>query len=337
MDEFTHGGQIEAFAKELNCAVDEVIDLSSNINFLKPNIKIDFNALDISSYPTYNKLYKKIALKYKVDTNNIELFNGGSNAIFSLFNYLDLKHCTIYSPAYLEYKKACKVYGYEYDIINRFTQLNRAVKANTFVIFVNPSTPDGKYYDIQKYLKAWDDLNCTVLIDESFLDFTNLKSVSQYVKKYKNLYILKSMTKFYSCAGVRCGTLISSKDNIKRLKEKEPMWKLSHFDSCYLQNALEDEIFAKTSKAINIKNHIVLKKILRNSDIFSEVLHSDGNFLLCKLKNTNAFDLQKHLKNHKIMIRNCSNFDFLDDSYVRIAVKSENSIKALKKALSDYI
>lgn len=336
MLEFSHGGQIEAFAKELKCDVKEIIDLSSNINFLKPNINVDFNTLDISSYPTYDKLYKKIALKYKVDIQNIELFNGGSNAIFTLFNHLNLTHCTIYSPAYLEYKKACKIYNYECDTINRFTNITRAVKEKSLVIFVNPSTPDGKYYNIEEFLNAWDKLNCTVLIDESFLDFTNYKSAIQYLDKYKNLYILKSMTKFYSCAGVRCGTLISSKQNIEAIRKNEPMWKLSQYDSCYLQNALDDEVFAKTSKAINIKNHLLLKKVLEKSGLFEKVFSSDANFLLVKLKNTTATILQNHLKRYKIMVRDCSNFDYLDGTYVRIAVKNEKSINILEKALFNF-
>ena len=146
MKTFEHGGQIEKFAFDLGCKVSEIIDLSSNINFVKPQINIDFNTLDISSYPTYDKLYKKIADNYAVESSEIELFNGGSSAIFTLFKHLDLKSCTIYSPAYLEYKKASLNFGYELDIINRFDDITAPVKEGSFVIFVNPSTPDGKYY-----------------------------------------------------------------------------------------------------------------------------------------------------------------------------------------------
>jgi threonine-phosphate decarboxylase len=59
--------------------------ISANINFVKPQINIDFNTLDISSYPTYDKLYEKIASNYGVQSDEIELFNGGSSTIFSLF------------------------------------------------------------------------------------------------------------------------------------------------------------------------------------------------------------------------------------------------------------
>ncbi len=88
---FEHGGNIEEFAKSLACKSSDIIDLSSNINFIKPKIKIDFNTLNIKDYPTYENLYESIAKNYKVKTSNIELFNGGSSAIFKLFSFLNLK------------------------------------------------------------------------------------------------------------------------------------------------------------------------------------------------------------------------------------------------------
>ena len=35
------------------------------------------------------------------------------------------------------------------------------------------------------------------------------------------------------------------------------------------------------------------------------------------------------------MIRDCSNFDFLDERYVRIALKQKKKLKVLKQALSN--
>jgi len=332
MTDFSHGGNIEQFANELSCEISEVIDLSSNINFLKPTVNLDLNNIDITTYPTYTKLNYELAKNYDVNTEQIEVFNGGSSAIFSLFSSLKLEHCTIYSPAYLEYKKAAITYNYEYDLINRFTNLNRAVKENSLIVFVNPSTPDGLYYNLENYLEAWNKLGCTVLIDESFLDFTNNKSVLEYVNKYENLYVLKSMTKYYACAGIRCGMIISNKKNIQRLKQNTAQWKISVLDAQYIIKALNDEVFKKTSKAINIKNHELLYKVLREFKYIQTVYTSDANFFLVKLKNTNASKLQNYLKNYKILIRDCSNFDFLDDSYVRFAVKDETAIITLKKA-----
>jgi len=334
LKEFSHGGGVEQFARDINCKVNEVIDLSSNINFIKPDINIDFNTLDISSYPTYDSLEKIIANKYKISKDNLELFNGGSSAIFTLFSHLDLTHCTIYSPAYLEYKKAATKFKYAISLINRFDSLDANIQENSLVIFVNPSTPDGSFYNIETLLEKWANKNCTVFIDESFLDFTEYKSVTKYLEKYDKLYILKSMTKFYSSAGVRVGCIVSSANNIEKLREDEPMWKISQFDKTYLEEALKDTKFPKIAKAINAKNNILLKEILEKSKLFDIVVPSDANFILAKLKNITASQLQEKLKSYKIMIRDCSNFDFLDEGYVRIAVKSEENLRAFQIALN---
>lgn len=333
MKTFEHGGQIEAFAKALGCEVHEVIDLSSNINFVQPTIHLDFNTLDISSYPTYDALYEAIASNYGIKKEQMELFNGGSSAIFTLFRHLQLSKCTIYSPAYLEYKKAAKSFGYELQLINRFNHFDAGIEPNSLVVFVNPSTPDGRYYDIEILLEYWKEQNATVLVDESFLDFTNEKSVIKYLNEYENLYVLKSMTKFYSSAGIRVGTLVSNENNIKKLQEKEPMWKLSQFDSHYLQAALKDKSFKKIAKSVNIKNNLLLEEVLKNAGLFKHVYSSSANYLLVQLNSMNAVQFQERLKPFKIMVRNCANFDFLDDSYVRIAVKSSQSIEVLKQAL----
>lgn len=336
MKTFEHGGQIEKFALELGCEVSEILDLSSNINFIKPKINIDFNTLDISSYPTYDKLYEKIASNYEVQKDEIELFNGGSSAIFTLFRNLALKNCTIYSPAYLEYKKASLNFGYELDLINRFEEKTAVIKPNSLVIFVNPSTPDGNYYELEELMQNWIKNSCTILIDESFLDFCDKPSAIKYLKTYDKLYILKSMTKFYSSAGIRVGTIVSRKENIAKLKEFEPMWKLSHFDSIYLQEALNDKEFKAISKEINIKNRAELEEILKSSSLVERIYESSANYLLVKLKNINASKFQELLKPYKIMVRDCSNFDFLDDSFVRVAVKSSSANERLKEALKKY-
>ncbi len=332
---FSHGGDIKSFAKELNCSIDQIIDLSSNINFIKPDIDIDFNKLNISSYPSYDELYLKVSKLYNVEPNQLELFNGGSSAIFSLFRNFDTKHCCIYSPAYLEYKKAAIKFEYTIDYINRFVELDKEILPNSLIIFVNPSTPDGTFYEIDNLMKIWIEKNCTILIDESFLDFTSFQSVVKYINSYDKLYILKSMTKFYSSAGIRIGAVVSSEENIQKLKEHEPMWKISQFDQEYIKSVLKDKNFNKISKAINIRNKELLMRILNSSKYVSNVFPSSANYVLVELKDIKADQFQELLKPYKIMIRDCSNFDFLDDTFMRVAVKSEKDIIKLRIALQN--
>ena len=329
MNLFTHGGNCEEFAKKIACEIDEIIDLSSNINFVRPDIDMDFNTLAISSYPSYEKLYDAVADRYAVDKEAIELFNGGSSAIFSLFRFLDLESCTLYAPMYLEYKKSALLRGYKITYIDRFSNINESVEAGSFVIFVNPATPDGKYYNIEALMKEWMAKECTILIDESFLDFTPYLSAIKYLEQYDKLYILKSMTKFYGSAGIRIGVLLSQAQNISLLKAKEPLWKISQFDSAYIMASLKDKAFATRSQKENKESKEKLLLMLNKSALIQKIYPSDANFILVQLNTITAQEFQDLLLPFKIMIRDCSNFDGLDNSFVRIAVKESVAMDTL--------
>ena len=81
------------------------------------------------------------------------------------------------------------------------------------------------------------------------------------------------------------------------------------------------------------KNRDFLKRVLIKSSYFSKVYNSNANFLLAKLKKITSSKLQQKLKDSHILIRDCSNFTFLNEKYVRFAVKSKKDIKKLKNAL----
>ncbi len=337
MTTFEHGGDVTAFAKVCGCKIDEIIDLSSSINFVKPVIDVDFNTLEIAPYPNYDALYEAVAKHYGVGVEEMELFNGGSSAIFSLFSHLKGTVATapcvsIYSPAYLEYKKAAERFGYELNIVNRFDDVHADIPEGSLVIFVNPSTPDGMMYEIDELLAMWHKKNCTVLIDESFIEFSDAKSVTYQLSKYPNLYILKSMTKFFGAAGIRVGTLISQGKNIKLLRETEPLWKLSAFDAAYIQAVLRDSGFKTRSDNANAKSKAYLTQILQKSPLVEKIYPSSANYILVKLTIT-AKALQEKLLPHKVMIRSCENFDGLSDYHARIAVKNMEDLACFAKAL----
>lgn len=331
MTTYTHGGDVNAFAARCCCAASEVVDLSSNINFITP--AVDFGRVTLNAYPDYAALTQTLASHYGVLTDELELFNGGSSAIFSLMRFFDNITCTIYSPAYLEYKKAALLHGKKLRLINRFDAMDAEVEENSLVIFVNPSTPDGRYYAIDPLMERWRDKNCTILIDESFLEFCGGESAARHLQTYDKLYVLKSQTKFYGCAGVRVGIVLSSRKNIAALREKEPLWKLSAFDSHFLIAALTDEPFRVRSHTLNGEAKIYLKTILDHSPLFEEVWDSDANFFLVRLAHMNAKAFQEKLIPYRIMVRDCSNFDFLDDRFVRIAVKDTEALKRFEEAL----
>ena len=97
------------------------------------------------------------------------------------------------------------------------------------------------------------------------------------------------------------------------------------------------ELLVKSKSSSSEENPFEVIHIspIKNSDLIELIYQSSANYILAKLKTINARQFQEKLKPYKIMIRNCQNFDFLDDSYVRIAVKSSNHLSTLKKALEE--
>ncbi len=331
-----HGGNIYQFANLANCPVEEVIDFSANINFIKPILNLDFNSIDVGPYPDpdYGELKNAVRSVYSIpDELDLEFFNGASSGIYSLIRFLKASHYSLYAPCYLEYAKLGKLTGFPVQLINRFANIREEIAKESLVVFVNPATPDGSGYDLNDYLfQYWRKQNSTILIDESFLDFTDCSSVMSLINTYDKLYVLKSFTKFYAGAGIRLGCLISSAKNIQLLRQHEPPWKLSTFDCQYLLSAFQDKDFLVKSREQNRHNRHLLFQCLDNSSLFERIYDSDANFILAKLHSLDGNELQNHLLAFKILIRICDNFDFLDHRFIRFAVKEKVHIETLRKA-----
>jgi len=328
-----HGANIYKYAKKIDCQADEIIDFSSNINSYHPkiNLTITNNMLVKYADSNYTDLKGVISKKYQIKKSQMALYNGATSAIFELLRNLDSKRVYLYAPLYGEYEKAI---GKNTKIIkiNRFKNIYKKVKKGSTVIFVNPSTPDGKFYDLEQLFGMWKKQNCKILIDESFLEFQSHKSLINQISTYNKIWIIKSFTKFYSCPGVRIGAIFSNKKNIKSLKT--PLWNLSSFDTEFLSSRLQDLDFEKRSKKLHKVHKAELLKTLKNSKLFDEIYESDSNFILTKSKE--AKEIFKHLLKEKILVRTCESFDFLSDEYLRFAVKDSYSHDKLTEALKNF-
>jgi threonine-phosphate decarboxylase len=327
-----HGANIYKYAKKLNCNANEIIDFSSNINLYHPNINITPTSKMLVKYAdnSYKSLKKAIANRYNIKKKQMALYNGATSAIFELFRHLKSKRVYLYAPLYGEYEKAIDT-NVDVCKINRFKELYKDVKKNSTVVFVNPATPDGKFYKLDKLFDYWKQQNCTIVLDESFIEFENLKYLKTQINLYKKLYIIQSFSKFYSCAGIRIGAIFSHKDNIKELKF--PMWGLSSFDSEFLTKRLSDKHFAKKTKILHKKQKKELYNILKDSKLFSKIYKSKSNFFLTKSEKSKI--IFKELLEKKILIRTCGSFDFLGNKHLRFAVKDKHSHNILIKALKE--
>jgi len=326
-----HGAGIYKVAKKLNCSPDAIIDFSSNINLYQPEIELKLSAKEIARYAdsSYSDLKEIIAQKYKIKKSQIALYNGATSAIFELMKKLKANDVYLYAPLYGEYEKAAKEAGKKVHILSRLYDYDAEPKKGAIVVFVNPTTPDGKQYDLERLFPLWKRQKCTIVIDESFIEFENHKSFINQINNYNKLYFIKSFTKFYACAGVRVGAIFSQKSALKKFTT--PLWNLSTFDVAFLSQRLQDKEFQRRAKKLHKKQKNELQNILEKSKLFDYIIPSDTNFILVHSKQ--GYKIYKHLLKHKILVRTAGSFDFLSNDCLRFAVKDKEAHKRLKKAL----
>jgi len=328
----THGADIYKYAKKIDCNPEEIIDFSSNVNLYQPEIQLSFDSTLVAKYPdsNYTDLKKVIADKYEIESSQIALFNGATSAIHTLLDSLKRQDLYLYEPLFGEYEKAANkknIYR-----INRITDIESHPTDDSIIVFVNPSTPEGEYYDLAELLEIWMEANCTIILDESFLEFEELQSYREKINEYKKLYIIQSFSKFYSCAGVRVGAIFSHKKNIKKLPSQ--VWNISALDSQFLKQRLVDEEFITTSKELHKTQKAQLLSILENSSHFDEIVESQANFILTHTQK--GEELFQHLLTHKILVRDCESFTYLDKNWLRFAVKNKQNHERLKETLSTF-
>ena len=332
-----HGGNIYQFAEHVGCLPEQVLDFSANIN---PEQAVDLSCLQavrLGPYadPDYSGLKQAIRRRYPAPANaDIEVFNGASAAIFALLRSLQQQDLVLYTPLYGEYAHSAKQLGCQLHNINRFDRLIAAVPQRSTVIFVNPSTPDGRLYNLSELMAAWQAADCTIIIDESFLDFCAADSAAEHIASYDKLYIIKSLSKFYGCAGIRIGYILAAASAITALKRYEPAWKLSSLDMRYMQQALANTAFIEQTRQQTAYLRARLESALQASGLFERIYPGQANFLLAKLEgNGDGHYLQSLLAPSRILIRVCDNFEGLDKRHVRFAVKNAQAISRLADAL----
>ena len=327
-----HGANIYKYAKRIECEPQELIDFSSNINLYQPEINFSLSSKEVAKYPDseYKDFRGFLAQKYELKKSQIALFCGATTAIYELFSSLKRKNVFLYAPLYGEYEKAALAAKKNIYKINRIEDETQAPLDDSIVVFVNPSTPEGTYYkNIKELMSSWMELECTIILDESFLEFEELESMREEINNYKRLYIIQSFSKFYSCAGVRVGAIFSNKNNIQKLQT--PLWHLSSLDVNFLKQRLADESFAKKSRELHKAQKEELNNILTESKLFTEIVESDSNFILAYTPN--GEELWEKLLEKKILVRKCASFDYLNNNWLRFAVKDDISHTALKEAL----
>jgi histidinol-phosphate aminotransferase len=319
-------------------AYDEyVVRLDSNEIYLEMDenmhrqMKSCLTSMELHRYPTneMNEIKELYAKYSSVESKNIIVSNGSDEAIELVISRMikQGKKALSLSPDFVMYDFYVSRFGGElvtYNIdktmnfkVEEFIELGKQEKVD-LIIFSNPNNPTGISIEIKDIIKILEEFKDTVvLVDEAYYEFHG-ESMLQYINKYKNLMVTRTLSKAWGLASLRIGFLITHENNIEELLNYKVPYTISSFSQNlaaivlrYPQNVVKNTKLVVKQREALYEN---LKEIQKNAAMKIEFYPSKGNFIYGRTKHKDA--LIKGLENNGIVIRS------LKDDTFRITVGS---------------
>lgn len=354
MKDLGHGANVSVVAQKHKINPKDIIDFSSNINpKVIPGLEkyILEGLTECSSYPDINyvNLRNNISDYINIDPSFIIPGNGATEIIYLMMKSIG-KRLAILNPTFSEYERSARlnnleVINLDLDKNNNFEIDINSIKENInkfdSLFICNPNNPNGKVKDLEELLEIMVSNNKLLIVDETFMEFVELEekySLIKYVDKYDNLFILKAVTKFFGLPGLRLGYGVTSNKNIIEniYKHKEP-WTINSFADNLSNYIFKDKDYIKSSKEYYVKEREYMLNALKEINSI-KVYDTDTNFVLIKLKQNTSNEMKNSLlEEGKILIRDASNFIGLDDSFIRVAIKSHEENEKLIKYMKNFL
>lgn len=298
------------------------INFSSNIcqhtdlTALKQHLAERFGV--VSNYPEPEPwtLQRAIARKLGIGEDCVLVTNGVTDAIYLIaqtFSYLPFR--TIH-PTFSEYDDACRMYGMRQG-------------QGGLVWLCSPNNPDGRIHRLRATSEAE-----LLVIDQAYECYTQAETMSpRQAISNGHTILLHSMTKTYAVPGLRLGYLTAAPAIIDKLRHHLRPWAVNAL-------AIEAGLFLLEHDELIVKPNLeeaqrVYRCLNRIDGIAA--LPTDTNFMLCRIERHTAAELKDYLAHeHRMLIRDASNFRGLSDHFFRIAAQAPEENDALIEAISHY-
>lgn len=274
--------------------------------------------------------------------------SGASEILLSLVAMIKPRRVMLLNPCFTGYRHVlnilndCEIVEYKLLRDNGFMPdeiflgvLEYEAKRGLDMLFLtNPNNPTGKNISKDILIRTYEickNYGVNIIVDECFLRMSNNGySLTKYIGDYNKLFIVNAFTKIFSIPGVRVGYVIADKNSIERLSMHLPEWNLSVVSSIageICSKYLKEHDWEEQTKKIIEKERKYLTDEL--TKLGFEIYESDTVFILLYSEE----DIYTSLKNKKILVRDCSNYEGLEKGFYRIAVKTHEENERLIEAL----
>jgi len=214
-------------------------------------------------------------------------------------------------------------------------------------VVVNPNNPTSLAMPKAEVIRLTEQLaekDILLIVDESFIDFTEdtrSGSMAPEIERYRNLAIMKSLSKCYGIGGLRLGYLLTDDNQFTdAVREEIPIWNINSFAEMFLRLAARYRKEFARSCELTRKDRDALYRGLGTITGLT-AYRPDANFVLCRLPDgmMNGPELTRRLFiKDNILVKHCVGKTMLEaDRYVRIASRTKVENQVLIEALRRII
>ncbi|WP_299460375.1 aminotransferase class I/II-fold pyridoxal phosphate-dependent enzyme [uncultured Microscilla sp.] len=295
----------------------------------------------VASYPEVlaESLRQRIANHHQVSEKQVLVLNGAEEGIHLVAQLYAGKSTTIFTPTFAEYEDACKIHHHHsITFVPGKHLLHWKPQGATLTFICNPNNPTGTTVPVEHIAYLLEQYPTTIFcIDEAFIDFTEvIDSHVPLIRDYPNLIVLKSLTKNFAIPGLRLGYLLAAEPLIRAIQSIKVAWSVNALAIAAGKYIFDH--YAEISPAI----HSLLVEKKRWLAELQQIPHfewieSDTHFWLGKVLNGTAQELKDYLSHeHRLLIRNATNFRGLDHQYFRVATLTAEKNNLLTQALKAW-
>ncbi|MBC7217692.1 MAG: aminotransferase class I/II-fold pyridoxal phosphate-dependent enzyme [Candidatus Caldatribacterium sp.] len=323
----------------------EGLDLSASINPLGPPEVLRRHWGELypyaALYPPLDPFFAShfIGRIYGLPEATILPCNGATQGIYLLARFLPGERVVIVEPCFGEYRAAFALSGKRITFWSVFPERRLGdLKEADIIVFGNPGNPLGDIEALDLYFWAREQgLSTTFVVDEAFQEFMDEEtSLTGKVFEDRNLYVVRSLTKYFALAGLRGGFLVAHPENVARLGEHLEPWSVNALLVRALEILAEEDLTSFREAT---------RRWLKEEKTFLESAFREIPFLSFYPSRVNFYTLwvqEEHvgivpfLEERGVFVRSLSDFVGLDERFFRVAVRTRKENEHFLKAVQEY-
>ena len=206
------------------------------------------------------------------------------------------------------------------------------------VFLCSPNNPTGNVIPKEEIIRVLDatQQHAIVVVDEAYIEFEMKTSVVSLIEQYPNLVVIRTLSKAFGLAAVRCGFILADKSVMEYVAKLIPPYPMPDCVAEIVLQALSQEgletIATSTNELIDVKTWFI--KELEKFECIEKIYPSSTNFVLLRV--SESFDLFNLLLSNGIVTRNQGHEPALRNC-IRITIGTKESMAEVLKVLQNHV